>query len=530
MIVRDGFLLRGERGQPVEAVMAELGLHLGQCFLVEPVASRLGDAVAEATRLNVPLQLGLDVTDGRLADLPWELLCLPTGLDLPLALHPRVDLYRLVRSGGVAPALSIPGPLRILVAIGSPEAQNTRGELLDMEAELARILDATEAARRKGKAAVRILETGSVKAIRAALEQERWHVLYISCHARPGELILENEEGNEDAVSAERLWCEALPAQRGVPLIVLAGRSTGRDAPDEGGAKDLPGLARELAARGVPAVLAMQGPVSDRYATELAGELFQALATWQEPLPLPALAGARRVLDTAQRQQPRPDGTPPPPEWPLPALHALNSAPQPLFDPLAGFEALTPPPEPKLDRGVVVRRIGDLVGRRREQRLTLQALRARDRAGVVLHGIGGVGKSTLAAQIMHRMAEGGALLASLAGLVTPERLLSEIGSRLLAGALEQGPDERDPRRQVALALREAKLDWQQRFDLLDQHVLGRVLRPLARQFRGQSRHRAPGYGALERAARPLGRAARAQPPARDLAPPIQAAARAGNGI
>ena len=260
------------------------------------------------------------------------------------ALHPRVDLYRLVRSGGAAPALNIPGPLRILVAIGSPEAQNARGELLDMEAELARILDATEDARRKGEAALRILETGSVKAIRAALEQERWHVLYISCHARPGELILEDEEGDEDAVSAERLWREALPAQRGVPLIVLAGCSTGRDAADEAGAKDLPGLARELAARGIPAVLAMQGPVSDRYATDLAGELFQALATWQDPLPLRALAGARRALETA-RQQPRPGGAPPP-EWPLPALYALNRAPQSLFDPLAGFEICRPRPSP----------------------------------------------------------------------------------------------------------------------------------------------------------------------------------------
>ena len=472
LVARDRVLLRGEGGQPVEAVMAELGLHLGRRFLAEPVASRLDVAVTEATRLNVPLQLGLDVTDSKLADLPWELLRLPTGIDLPLALHPRVDLYRRVRSGGAAPALNIPGPLRILVAIGSPEAQNARGELLDMEAELEKILDVTKDARLKGKAALRILETGSVNAIRAALEQERWHVLYISCHARPGELILEDEEGDEDAVSAERLWREALPAQRGVPLIVLAGCSTGRDAPDEAGAKDLPGLARELAARGIPAVLAMQGSVSDRYATDLAGQLFQALATWQDPLPLRALAGARRALETA-RQQPNPRGAPPP-EWPLPSLYALNHAPQSLFDPLAEFETVSPPPEPGLDRGVVVRRIGDLVGRRREQRLTLQALRAKDRAGVVLHGIGGVGKSTLAAQIMHRMAEGGALLASLAGPVTPERVLSEIGARLLDHTLDERLDERHPLRRAAVGLSEAKLDWEQRFDLLDRHVLGRV--------------------------------------------------------
>ena len=52
---------------------------------------------------------------------------------------------------GCAPAVAIPGPLRIVVAIGSPEAQNARGELLDMEAELHRILDATDAPRRAAK-------------------------------------------------------------------------------------------------------------------------------------------------------------------------------------------------------------------------------------------------------------------------------------------------------------------------------------------------------------------------------------------
>ena len=66
---------------------------------------------------------------------------------------------------GPAPAISIPGPLRILVAIGSPDAQNARGELLDMESELQRILDATEKPHRAGKAFVHILEHGGTAAI-----------------------------------------------------------------------------------------------------------------------------------------------------------------------------------------------------------------------------------------------------------------------------------------------------------------------------------------------------------------------------
>ena len=142
----------------------------GRLFLPQPVAQRLEATIAEATRLNVPLELGLEIADPALVDLPWELLRPPLGANLPLALHPRVDLYRLIALGRArSPALRVPRPLRILVAIGSPEAQNPRGELLDMEAELGRILDATERARQEGKAAVRILEIGArVKAISSA--------------------------------------------------------------------------------------------------------------------------------------------------------------------------------------------------------------------------------------------------------------------------------------------------------------------------------------------------------------------------
>jgi CHAT domain len=180
-----------------------------------------------AVQNNVSLDLALEVVDEAFADLPWEALHLPSGK--ALALHPRLDPYRRVLEQGPSPSISIPGPLRVLVAIGSPEAQNARGELLDMEKELEIILNAIEPARRTGRAMIRVLERGSVQAIRAALDQQRYHVLYISCHAAPGRLILEDPDGGEDQVDAERFWRDALPPNRGVPLLVLAGCSTARE-------------------------------------------------------------------------------------------------------------------------------------------------------------------------------------------------------------------------------------------------------------------------------------------------------------
>jgi hypothetical protein len=450
----------------LEGALQETGTRLADAFLPPAVATALTGAVAEAERLNNTLQLALDIADP-LADLPWETLRLPqTG---PLALHPRVELYRHIDMGGPAPALSIPGPLRILVAIGSPEAQNARGELLDMEAEQQRILDATDGPRRAGKAFVHILEQGSLAAIYAELAETRYHVLHISSHAGPDVLLLEDANGQEDRVSAQRLCDEAIPAERAAPLVVLAGCSTGQDtAGAEQGAERLPGLARTLVKRGVPAVVAMQAPVGDQYATELMGVVYEALANWQEPRTLAVLSHARRLLEQRRVQA---SAQQRPPEWATPALFCAKG-PLWLYDPKDPFEDIKEAPDPVFDPGVVVRRIGDMVGRRREQRLILQALRDPTQSGVLIHGIGGVGKTTLAAQILHRLADDDDfLLISVKGETDPDRVLGSIGMRLLSIALSDGANEKHSLRQLAGVLREPKYPWRDRFDFLEQNLL-----------------------------------------------------------
>jgi len=449
----------------LERTLEEVGVQLAAAFLPPEVASAFADAVAEAERLNGLVQLALDIADP-LADLPWETLRLPqTGA---LALHPQVELYRRIDSSGAVPAIAIPGPLRILVAIGSPEAQNARGELLDMEMELQRILDATDAPRRAGKAFVHILEQGTVAAVHRALAQREYHVLHISCHAGPDTLILEDSDGKEDRVTAKRLCDDGIPAQRTPPLVVLAGCSTGQDtASATGDAGRLPGLARTLVRRGVPTVIAMQASVGDRYATELMSSVYEALSTREEPRPLAALGQARRQLEQQRIASPQQQ----PPEWATPALFCA-ATPTILYDPKQPAEELREALDPTFDGGVVVRRIGDMVGRRREQRLILRALRDPAGAGVLIHGIGGVGKSTLAAQILHRLADDDDfLLISVEGETDPDRILGAIGARLFAIARSESDDEGHPWRRLARDLREPKDPWRDRFELLLQALL-----------------------------------------------------------
>ena len=89
-------------------------------------------------------------------------------------------------------------------------------------------------------------------------------------------------------------------------------------------------------------------------------------------------------------------------EWATPVL-VQAGPPLALFRRGDGLEQLTAPAEPVFAPGMVVRRVGEFVGRRAELRALLRALRGAD-AGVVLHGIGGIGKSTLAARVIEQLA------------------------------------------------------------------------------------------------------------------------------
>ncbi|MDO0911815.1 CHAT domain-containing protein [Streptomyces sp. DT2A-34] len=207
----------------VNGALAAVGRTLGERFVNGEVGAALRREAALARDCNAPLRIGLSVDAAEWRDLPWESLVVP-GAPGPLVLSERVDLYRKVRRETPPVAMPIPGPLRILAVVASPEAG--AGELLDYERELARILDAVGSARTKQGAYVRVLNWGSVAEIRAALEEERFHVLHLSCHAAPGVLFLEKDDGGLDKVDARRFMDDVLPPGRGVPLVVLSGCST----------------------------------------------------------------------------------------------------------------------------------------------------------------------------------------------------------------------------------------------------------------------------------------------------------------
>ncbi len=465
---RDGSI--PDPGSPVYGAIMAAGAALGRAFLQGEAGDAIRKAARQAASLNVSLRIALAIDDPDLANLPWESLRIPEkdgSPGKPLALHPNIRLYRAGKQDGPATAFEIPGPLRILAVVGSPESQNQRGELLDMELETMRILDAVEKAAGRGDAHVEILENGSLKAIRGALASMRYHVLHISCHARPGYLVLETEDGKEDEVSAERLCDEILAPDRGVPLTVLAGCSTGLGGTE--GEKQLSSIAESLMDRGAPCVVAMNAPVSDRYATEFGGLLYKYLASAQRPDPLSAFFEARLGVEKMRQDETAPQEKAALADWAAPALY-VRAKPLDLYDPRAPRETIETRTEPSLTPGVCVLGPGHFVGRRRDLRLLFRAMENPERAGVVAHGIGGCGKSSLAARLFQRLSKDGWTVASVAGHTDVEAILGEIGSRLFGYCIENNLDEKHPLRQFSVVAQEKKFDWHQRFEQLLRQV------------------------------------------------------------
>ncbi|GAA4250250.1 hypothetical protein GCM10022255_038010 [Dactylosporangium darangshiense] len=446
-------------GAPGLVSLRRAGELLAESFLPAPVAEALRGLLERATRDFVALRIGVDAPG--LAALPWE--ALPDPVDgLPLALHPHVIVYR--RSALTTPA-RLAGPLRIVVAIASPDTGG--GPLLDYEHELRAVLAAVRQARRYD-ARVEVVPFATTRAIRAALDLPGGaHVLHISAHGKPGALLLENEDGTAREVTAEELIAEAIPPGKMPPVLALAACYTDVDGEQQGTS-----FAAQLAARGVCAVIGTQTSVTDRYATMLLAQVYAELACSGDPDVVRAVSEARRLVQQTllaggDRVLAAMD------EWGVVTLLA-NAPSIPVIDLRLPLQPVPAPRAAEWGR-VAARPVGQFVGRRTLQRRLPALLAGDEQAGLVLHGIGGVGKTTLAAEVLRRTVEADPSwrVASLYGPLTADAVLAEVAAvarrELLLRQTVAGPA-------TVAAQTAARIDvpWADRLALLHDHVLHEI--------------------------------------------------------
>lgn len=221
--------------------------------------------------LRIKFHLNLDDEGvSELAQIPWEYIYeADTKEYLTLSRQTPIVRYIEVQRGAVPHAQ--PVKLKILVVMSSPNGV----EALDLEKER-KLIESNWA--NEENVDVDFLEHPTPDTLLQALVNNQYHVLHYMGHGAydhktgAGALILEDE--NQDAVmlDAQALgtWLRDAPSIR---LIFLNACDTARTDEDE----PFAGVANRLVMAGVPAVLAMQFPITDEAAIDFAAAFYPRL-------------------------------------------------------------------------------------------------------------------------------------------------------------------------------------------------------------------------------------------------------------
>lgn len=258
--------------------------------------------------LGLRLKLKLDPSEdeaGALADLPWELLCDGDTEDF-FALSRQTSLVRYLDVPRPSQPIPFTPPLRILVVSASPRPYQP----LDLEAEIQGL---DELNRASADVEVGFLSHASTGAVREALSQDTYNIVHFMGHGTfdpgtgEGMLVFEGPNGAPEPVSG-RAVATKLKDLRSLGVVVLNACDTARDARHPG-ASPFRGVASALVLGGVPAVVAMQQPISDVAAIRFSAAFYRHLARGVSVDE--ALTEGRQAIHSA-----RPDAF----EWATPVL------------------------------------------------------------------------------------------------------------------------------------------------------------------------------------------------------------------
>jgi hypothetical protein len=281
-----------------------------------------GRVEARADRgLRIRIALPENGTDAALLQaLPWELLYCEETRDF-LARNPLTPVIRILPLSWAAAPLpeSAPAPIRSLIVVANPRGTVALGE----DDESARILESLD---RQPRAEVDLLRNATLRELSATLASKQYQVIHYIGHggfdaaAGAGFVLLGNARGEADRVPGEVL-ATALRASRALRLVFLnscQGAEFGRHPNQD----PLLAAAAALVRGGVPAVLAMQFPITDAAARIFSAAVYLSLARGSS---IEAAVGDGRVA--LYQASPRSW------EWITPALFAADSGPD-VFRPL----------------------------------------------------------------------------------------------------------------------------------------------------------------------------------------------------
>ncbi|MEW5987825.1 MAG: CHAT domain-containing protein, partial [Chloroflexota bacterium] len=330
--LRIALLLTGLKHRRVlsreEQVVQDFGRDLFNALMVGKIGERYRVALNEAAGQGAGLRLRLRLLAAELAALPWEYLYDP-DLGEYVCLSGETPIVRYVELPRVIPPLALEPPLRILGMIASPSDQE---DPLDVETEKQRVAEAVKPLSKKGLVSLAWLDGQTWRDLQRKLREGPWHVFHFIGHGgyhRPteeGVIILADEQGRSHPFTATQLG-RLLAGHKSLRLALLNACEGAR-----GSERDIfSSTAATLVQHGLPAVLAMQYPITDRTAIELARAFYEAVA---DGFPVDAaVVEARRAITFARHNTV---------EWGTPVLY-MRSPDGVLFK--------SPPPAPSPSPG-----------------------------------------------------------------------------------------------------------------------------------------------------------------------------------
>ncbi|ACC85122.1 GUN4 domain-containing protein [Nostoc punctiforme] len=348
-----------------------------------------------ANALNHPHQQGLVIaiaTDKGLAHLPWELL--HDGKCFLVEKTPPIIPVRWMSNGQPIVTADNPQnrPLNVLFMATSPLGVEPE---LDYEAEEGKILSATK----RTPVNLRVEESGCLNELSYVVREYEagyFDVFHLTGHATVNDktpcFLTEDEYGNRvdsstDAIAKAMMF--RLPA-----LVFLSGCRTGYSS--EGA---VPSMAEKLLSMGATAVIGWGERVKDTDATAAAGQLYWELSQGGTLTQAMASTYQKSIEQKV-------------PDWHKLRLYAANTLPGTLVTSLrTPRRKQLPKPSNEVEfrddeKRLRVTTRENFVGRRRQLQNCLRTLKTDfDKVGILIHGMGGWGKSSIASRLWDRLPE-----------------------------------------------------------------------------------------------------------------------------
>ncbi|UCH97581.1 MAG: CHAT domain-containing protein, partial [Candidatus Aminicenantes bacterium] len=351
----------------------------------------------------------------KLEVLPWETLY---DSEEFIAAGARTGMTRLpldiLRQKDLPP---LPRPIHMLALLSCP-LDLKDSERLAIEKEQEILLQATNSPAGQGRLKVDFEDEAKLQVIESTLESG-YQIFHYSGHGIDpkygGGLLWEDPGGKKRLTRVGEVLQTLDRGIKNFRLVVLSGCQTARTLYASG----FQDLARELARRKVPAVIAMQFSITDEGGLLFAKTLYPLLAEGQ-PLEMAVSAGRRALLQSDE-----------------PGIQADALAPVLILSGTGPLKTKAGEPassayqvRPEFDYYVPLPRLNfGFYGRRREYRAIRDGLLNKNQRAIIVHGIGGIGKTALVSHVASRLKEnfkGIYAFDCRSGTLAPETILLEL--------------------------------------------------------------------------------------------------------